>query len=120
MKILDFLLVIISTLLLVINQIFVKFWIVNRNISVWPINIEFFKNLFSYEILISVISMGFGGFLWIALLKKIEFSILYPLISISYIFGLLAAVIIFEESVPLLRWIGVLIIILGIFLITRS
>lgn len=34
-------------------------------------------------------------------------------------FGLLAAVFIFKESVPFLRWVGVLVIILGIFITTR-
>ena len=120
MKILDFILVLISTGLLVINQIAIKFWLSNKGITVWPINLHFFKSLFSFEILISFLAIGISGFIWVSLLKKVEFSILYPMISTSYIFGLLTAVWIFKESVPPIRWVGVIVIILGVFLITRN
>ena len=120
MKIVDFVMVIISTALLVVNQIAFKFWLTNKQISVWPLTLHFFKSLFSIEILISIFSIGISGFLWLALLKKIEFSILYPMISVSYVFGLLAAAFIFKENIPLVRWIGLSVIILGIFLVSRN
>ncbi len=45
------------------------------------------------------LSIVASGFIWLALLKKIEFSILYPTISVSYIIGLFAAIFIFKETV---------------------
>ena len=120
MKLINLILVIISTSLLVVNQIALKFWLRNKNIVVLPLNIHFFKSLFSFEILISFLTIGISGFIWVYLLKKVEFSILYPMISISYIFGMLAAILIFKESVTLIRWIGVLVIMLGVFLVTRN
>lgn len=119
-KIIDLILVIISTGLLVVNQIAIKFWLSNKGITVWPINLHFFKSLFSIEISVCILSIGISGFMWVYLLKKIEFSILYPMISISYVFGLLAAVFIFKEAVPSIRWVGVFVIMFGIFLITKS
>ena len=44
----------------------------------------------------------------------------YPLISISYIFGVLAARFVFHETIPLTRWIGVLVIIVGVFLVVQK
>ena len=120
MKIIDFFYIIISTTLLVVNQIALKVWLTKSNIIVWPLNLIFFRNLFSLEILISIASIGISGLIWLTLLKRIEFSILYPMISFSYIIGLLAAIFVFKESVPLIRWVGVSFIMIGIFFISRS
>jgi len=43
----------------------------------------------------------------------------YPMISLSYIFGMFAAIFIFHEQVPLIRWLGVLLIIAGCVLIAK-
>jgi len=58
-------------------------------------------------------------FLWMYILKKYEFSVVYPLTSISYIFGIMAAQWILHETVPLTRWIGVVIIVIGVFLVAK-
>lgn len=42
------------------------------------------------------------------------------MISLSYVFGILAAVFIFNEPVPVTRWIGVAFIIVGVVLIARN
>jgi undecaprenyl phosphate-alpha-L-ara4N flippase subunit ArnE len=43
----------------------------------------------------------------------------YPMISLSYVFGMLAAIFIFHESIPAARWIGVFLIMSGCVLIAR-
>lgn len=63
--------------------------------------------------------MVVGVILWLYILKHFEFSIAYPITSISYIFGMLAAVFIFHEAVPLTRWIGVALIMGGVFLAAK-
>jgi len=57
--------------------------------------------------------------LWMYILKKFDFSIAYPLTSISFIFGAMAAQWILHESVPITRWIGVFIIIVGVFFVAK-
>ena len=57
--------------------------------------------------------------LWMYILKRYEFSIVYPLTGISYIFGLVAAQWILHESIPATRWIGVIIIIIGVFFVVK-
>jgi len=120
MTIWEFILINISTLFLVFNQVILKFWIKRNNAIIWPLNVKLVKDFFSIEILIFSLSLGVSGLIWLYLLKKIEFNILYPMISVSYIFGMLVSIIVFKETVPLIRWIGVLVIIIGIFLITRN
>lgn len=58
--------------------------------------------------------------LWLYILKSYEFSRAYPLISLSYVFGILASIFIFNETVPFHRWIGVLFIIAGVCIVTRE
>ena len=120
MKILDIFLVIISNLFFVINQVAVKLWLNNKNVEILPINLLFFKKLFSWEIIIAFIFFLLGGFIWIGLLKKIDLTILYPLISISYIFSTIAGYFIFKESFSLIRYIGIFIIIIGVILVSKS
>jgi undecaprenyl phosphate-alpha-L-ara4N flippase subunit ArnE len=61
----------------------------------------------------------FGMFLWMYILKRYEFSIVYPLTSISFIFSLVAAPWILHESVPLTRWVGVGFILIGVFFVAK-
>jgi len=65
------------------------------------------------------VSLTIAGLMWIYMLKKFDFSVAYSVTSIAYIFGMLAAVYIFHETVPITRWIGVGLIILGVFLIAK-
>ena len=53
-------------------------------------------------------------------IKELPFSMAYPMISLSYVFGMFAAILFFHEQVPLTRWIGVLLIMGGCFLIAKN
>ena len=57
--------------------------------------------------------------LWFYIIKHFPLSMAYPMISLSYIFGMFAAIFIFHEQVPLIRWVGVLLIIAGCVLIAK-
>lgn len=57
--------------------------------------------------------------IWIYLLSKLPLSLLYPLQSVAYILGLLVAYFLFKEIIPITRWIGVLVILLGVYLVTK-
>ena len=50
--------------------------------------------------------------LWLYILKH------YPLISLSYVMGMLAAVFVFHEAVPLVRWLGVGLIMAGVVMVS--
>ncbi|MDR1459750.1 MAG: EamA family transporter [Bacteroidales bacterium] len=56
---------------------------------------------------------------WMYVLKRYEFSLAYPLLSVSYIIGLLSAYLFFNEAIPLTRWIGVLIIMIGVYFVIK-
>jgi undecaprenyl phosphate-alpha-L-ara4N flippase subunit ArnE len=81
---------------------------------------SFFRDLTTNGWLLgSGLCMAAATFLWLYIIKYFEFSVAYPMISISYIFGMLAAIFIFHETVPIIRWIGVLLIMAGVILIAK-
>ncbi len=51
---------------------------------------------------------------WFAVLSRADLSFAYPLQSMAYIVGMIAAWLILKEAIPVTRWIGVLIIMLGV------
>ena len=58
--------------------------------------------------------------IWITALHKVELSIAYPISSTSYMLVPLISIIFLRETVPLLRWVGIMAIIAGIIVISRS
>lgn len=58
--------------------------------------------------------------LWMYILKTFPFSQAYPLTSVSYVIGMVAAVFIFHEAVPASRWIGAALILVGAFFMIRK
>lgn len=63
-----------------------------------------------------VISVG----VWILVLSRVEVGYAYPMLSIGYIVNAVAAYYLFQEHLSFSRVTGILIIIAGVYLITRS
>jgi len=61
-----------------------------------------------------------GALFWLAVLSRWPLTLAYPLLSISYIIGICASVIILKEKVSPIQVVGVFVIILGVFLVSRS
>lgn len=81
---------------------------------------QFFKTVFTtWQFAASGICALSAMLVWMFVLKKYEFSLAYPLLSISYIIGLLAAYFFFHETIPLTRWIGVVIVMIGVYFIAK-
>ena len=62
---------------------------------------------------------GAGSILWMYIIKHFPFSMAYPMVSLSYVMGMFAAIIFFHEQIPLTRWIGVFLIMSGCVLIAK-
>ena len=81
---------------------------------------NYFKGVFSNPtFFFAGVSALSGMLLWMYLLKRYEFSVIYPLTGISFIFGLFAAQWILHESVPFMRWVGVAFIVIGVFFVAK-
>ncbi len=53
------------------------------------------------------------------ILKNYPFGVAYPLTSMSYLFGVFAALLVFHEQVTASQWVGVLLIMAGCALIVK-
>lgn len=120
MRIIDIGLVLVTTFCLSVNQVLLKVWMEKNGSKILPLGFDKLSLLFKPELLFSVLAFIVAIVIWLFLLQRIEFSLLYPLISFSYIFGLLAAKFVFNEQIPITRWVGVIVILIGVFLITRE
>ena len=82
--------------------------------------LSFFHSLLTnWWLLCCGISFLFAGGLWVYMLKVFPFSQVYPLTSITYVFGVAAATWVFHEQVNSIQWLGVMLIMAGTALIAR-
>lgn len=116
-----FRLVILSTIqsiFLVLTQVFLK--VTMAKTGPFAFTGKYFKDLFTtYQFALSGICVATATVLWMHILKHYPFSQAYPMIGLSYIFGMLAALFIFHESIPATRWIGVALIIVGVMFVSK-
>ncbi len=61
-----------------------------------------------------------SAFLWITALTRVDLSFAYPLVGISYVLILLFSRIFLGENVNAFRWLGALLVALGVALISRG
>ena len=107
-----------QSLLLSGGQVFLKYGLTKAGDFSW--SISYFKALlFNWQFISSGVCYGLGYVLWMYIIKHFPFSMAYPMVSISYIIGVLSAIVFFNEQVPITRWIGVFMILAGCFLIVR-
>ena len=57
---------------------------------------------------------------WIMALSRVEVSIAYPMLSIGYVVNAMAAWWLFGEAVSLTRLAGIGVIIIGVYIVSRS
>ncbi len=113
------LLIILQSILLVAAQSLLKISVQLFGDFSW--SWQYFKTVFTtWQFAASGACALTAMLVWMYVLKRYEFSVAYPLLSISYIIGLLAAYFIFHEAGPLTLWIGGCIVRGGVYLIARG
>ena len=113
-----FLLAIVQSLLLAGGQVLLKFAL--ARMLPFSMTLDFWKSVFvNWQFAACGRCDAAGSILWCHIIKHYPFSMAYPLVSLSYVFGMIAAIIFFHEHVDLLKWIGVLLIMAGCYLIAR-
>ena len=112
------LLAIIQSLLLCAGQVLLKYALNAMGTFSWTGKF-FVSQLTNWWWLGCGICFLAAGLLWMYIVKKFPFSMAYPMVSLSYVFGMLAAVFVFKEHVDWTQWLGVLFIMGGCFLIAK-
>jgi drug/metabolite transporter (DMT)-like permease len=113
-----FLLAIIQSLLLAGGQVLLKFGL--ARMLPFSMSLAFWKSVFvNWQFAACGLCYGAGSVLWFYIVKNYPFSMAYPLVSLSYVFGMIAAIVFFNETVDLMKWIGVFLIMSGCYFIAR-
>jgi multidrug transporter EmrE-like cation transporter len=63
---------------------------------------------------------GVSSIFWMVVLSRVPLSVAYPFVGISYVVIVLLSRFLLHEHVPVLRWVGVLVVATGIAIIGFS
>lgn len=71
-------------------------------------------------VLAGLLLYGIGALAWIAVLSRLDLSLAYPFLALNFILVAISSRFLLGESVPRMRWAGILVICAGILLVARS
>jgi len=71
-------------------------------------------------VFIGFVCFGLSSLFWLVVLSRMELSLVYPMVSVAYVIVALFSWYFFKENLTVIRWAGILVIILGVILISRS
>jgi multidrug transporter EmrE-like cation transporter len=82
-----------------------------------PIGLQVAGNIF---VLAGLFLYVVSVVVWLLVLSRVEVGFAYPLLSVGYIVNAVAGYYLFQESLSVPRVTGILIIIVGVYFVTRS
>jgi len=71
-------------------------------------------------VLFGLACYALGAVAWLVVLSRLDLSHAYPFLALNFVLITLASRLILGETVPPLRWLGVLVICCGVILVARS
>lgn len=74
----------------------------------------------NWRVLVGLALYATSAMLYIVALSRVDISVAYPIVGLSYVVITLAAWLLLGEAIPPMRWVGVAVITLGVFLVARS
>lgn len=83
--------------------------------------LHFFLKMFTNPVMLSGVTLYFlSTLIWMYLLTKLPISFVQPILALTYVITPILAIIFLNESVPQARWFGILIILIGVFVVAKS
>jgi drug/metabolite transporter (DMT)-like permease len=77
------------------------------------------KAVTNWKVFLGLIMAVFAALTWMAVVSQSAISFAYPFMSLAIVLVLALSGLFFDEIVPLTRWIGVLIVCIGLIVATR-
>jgi drug/metabolite transporter (DMT)-like permease len=81
---------------------------------------SFMKVITSGFVIGGFISYAVSAVLWIVILSRAELSWAFPMVSLSYVLTAVIAPFLLNETFSVQRFIGILVIVAGVFLVSRT
>ena len=112
------LLALIQSLFLCAGQMFMKLALKIMGPASWSWSFVW-SQLTNWYWLACGVTFTAAGLLWMYILKHWPFSLAYPLSSLAYVFGMIAAMLVFHEHIAWTQWVGILFIMAGCWLVVN-
>ena len=105
--------IILCTLLTSLGQLLIKF-------GVNKLDFKDLFTIFSYELTGGILVYGLAAVLFIGVLRKVDLSLVYPIIGTSFIWVTILSYFFLQESVNIFKISGIALVVFGVALIGRS
>ena len=116
-----FLLGLVSIMLLSAGQTALKYGLTEiGGVSLSDGVVSVFKLFQTPWVIVGFLCYGISAILWLDVLSKLDFSLAFPMVGLTYVLTLLIGRFFFGEPVGWERMLGVGLIIFGIFFLIRS
>jgi drug/metabolite transporter (DMT)-like permease len=118
----SFILIVFSVTIAILGQLILKRGI-SQVTTGGSLLAEYIRMFTTPAILAGFVFFVTSALIWMKALQKIPISKAYPMVSLGYVLVLLASktgFIVAQEEVPLIRWIGVIMICAGVILVGLS
>ncbi|MCL5264813.1 MAG: EamA family transporter [Chloroflexi bacterium] len=91
-------------------------------LSLHPDNIVagLWRSFTSPFVLLGFAAVFGGSIFWLSIISRVQLSYAYPMLSLSYVIVLLASWLLLNEQFSPVRVLGVLIVCLGVFVVSRT
>ena len=108
-----------AILMLTAGQVFQKLAVTRTGGSDWDSR-RYLRILQRPELYLALGCLGIGTAIWLPVLYQLDVSKAFPFISLGQVLIVITARVFFGETVTLRRWIGVLLIAIGIGMIAPT
>lgn len=109
-----------SILLASSGQILIKFGINNTRTEGLSSFAYVYTVIINKNVAMGIIAYGLSVIFWLLALRQAPLSLLYPMVSLSYIFVIIGSVVILGESLSTMKIIAISIIMIGVILLAKS
>ncbi|MEO0265526.1 MAG: SMR family transporter [candidate division WOR-3 bacterium] len=80
---------------------------------------SFLALLFAPFTILGLMLYGLSTIFWLLSLRKVELSVAYPTLSLGYVLIYVSSILLFNEPFKWVRFLGILLILIGVVLISR-
>ncbi len=123
MRALDLLAILVSVFLAVVGQLLLKMGMLR--VGKFSFNIstlvhQYIKILLNPFVIAGLVGFFISMLIWLYVLSRMELSLAYPFVALNYILILFGSYFLFKETITVYKMIGVVVIIVGVYLVARS
>ena len=90
---------------------------INSFVQLFDYLLKLFTNIWS---LMGISLYFLSAVIWSYLLTKLDISLVQPILALTYVVTPVLAILFLNEHVSVMRWVGLFVILIGVFVVARS